>query len=303
MTIAYNHLNLPKLFTFANGAQSNTIEVLYDAAGTKLRKTVKTGSTVNYVQDYIGGIEYRDGAREAIYTAIPIAIGRVFYNSGTPRYEYSINPDSYRELGNARLTFTDKDNNGVVDVTNNPSTNEILQENHYYPFGLNTEGPWMNDASLDNRYQYNGKELNDDFGLNLYAYGARFYDPSLGRFIGVDPIADQFAFVTTYNYAENEPVANVDLWGLQKVDINDVRNTKGQITSRNASVSLNVKVLNLSSKDNYSFNNSLSRAGGIAERSFSTKFNAEVLDSPQKGLTSKEVPINVKFNLTVEKLF
>jgi RHS repeat-associated protein len=221
MTFAYNHLNLPKLVTYTNGAQSSTIDILYDAAGTKLRKTVKTGSTTIYTQDYIGGIEYRDGAREAIYTAVPIAIGRVFYNNGTPRYEYSINPDSYRELGNARLSFTDKDNNGVVDVTANPATNEILQENHYYPFGLNTEGPWMNDAALDNRYQYNGKELNDDFGLNLYAYGARFYDPSLGRFIGVDPIADQFAFVTTFNYAENDPVSSIDLWGLQKLRVGD----------------------------------------------------------------------------------
>ena len=92
---------------------------------------MKTGTTTNYTQDYIGGIEYRDGSREAIYTAE----GRVFYTSPTTtRYEYSIKD----HLGNARLTFTDKDNNGVVDVTNNPATNEILQENHYYPFGLNT---------------------------------------------------------------------------------------------------------------------------------------------------------------------
>jgi hypothetical protein len=34
------------------------------------------------------------------------------------------------------LSFTDKNKNGVVDVTNTAS-NEILQENHYYPFGLN----------------------------------------------------------------------------------------------------------------------------------------------------------------------
>jgi len=34
----------------------------------------------------------------------------------------------------------------------------------------------------------------------------------------VDPIADQFAHVSVYNYAENEPIAHVDLWGLQKAD-------------------------------------------------------------------------------------
>ena len=40
-------------------------------------------------------------------------------------------------------------------------------------------------------------------GLNWYAYGFRYYDASIGRFTGVDPISDQFPFVTTYNYAEN----------------------------------------------------------------------------------------------------
>ena len=32
----------------------------------------------------------------------------------------------------------------------------------------------------------------------------------------MDPIAEQFAFVSVYNYAENEPISNIDLWGLQK---------------------------------------------------------------------------------------
>ena len=50
----------------------------------------------------------------------------------------------------------------------------------------------------------------------MYEYGARWYDPVIGRFTGVDPAADQFPWVSTYNYAENEPVANIDLWGLQK---------------------------------------------------------------------------------------
>jgi hypothetical protein len=38
-------------------------------------------------------------------------------------------------------------------------------------------GPWMNDAAQDNRYQYNGKELNDDFGLGWNDHGARRYEP------------------------------------------------------------------------------------------------------------------------------
>ena len=63
---------------------------------------------------------------------------------------------------------------------------------------------------------YNGKELNEELGLNWYAYGFRMYDPSIGRFPSVDPIADNFAFVSPFNYAENEPIGHIDLWGLQK---------------------------------------------------------------------------------------
>ena len=58
------------------------------------------------------------------------------------------------------------------------------------------------------RYRYNGKELNPD--LNLYDYGARWYDPAIARFTTVDPLADQFAGWSPYNYVEGNPIANID---------------------------------------------------------------------------------------------
>ncbi len=83
---------------------------------------------------------------------------------------------------------------------------------------------WMNEITdIDNRYQYNGKELNNDHGLGWYNYGARFYDAVLGRFAGVDPMADQFPYVSTYNYAENMVPNAIDLWGLQAVIVHGVR--------------------------------------------------------------------------------
>lgn len=65
-----------------------------------------------------------------------------------------------------------------------------------------------------------------------YAYGARFYDPAIARFTGVDPISDRFAWVSTYNYAENAPINSIDLHGLQKyVKIKEVgTNSEGQFT-------------------------------------------------------------------------
>jgi RHS repeat-associated protein len=104
---------------------------------------------------------------------------------------------------------------------------ETLQQNSYYPFGMLMEGsnavPDYN--PYQNKYLYNGKELQTDFGLDWYDYGKRFYDEILGRFTGVDPLADTFAFVTPYNYAENSPIANVDLWGLQAVPFQGVMGT------------------------------------------------------------------------------
>ena len=80
---------------------------------------------------------------------------------------------------------------------------------------MNQTGDWYATTAPENKYLYNGKELDENLGLNWYHYGFRMYDAAIGRFPCVDPIADQFPHVSPYNYAENEPIANIDLHGLQ----------------------------------------------------------------------------------------
>ena len=75
------------------------------------------------------------------------------------------------------------------------------------------EGPW-NGAKGDNKYQYNEKELNEDFGLNWSDYGARFYDAAIGRFPTVDPLAEVYDFQSPYAYAANSPVNFIDFMGM-----------------------------------------------------------------------------------------
>jgi hypothetical protein len=58
--------------------------------------------------------------------------------------------------------------------------------------------------------------------LDWYYFGARYYDPTLGRFPNVDPIIEKFPYLTPYNYASNNPVTNIDLWGLQGTSANYV---------------------------------------------------------------------------------
>jgi RHS repeat-associated protein len=204
ISLLYNHLNLPTKFDYGSG---KSIDILYDQAGTKLRKTVKNvGSSVVYTQDYLpGGLEYRStGAAGALTVdAIYHAEGRITPNGSAWRYEFNIKD----HLGNTRLTFADVNNNKIVDVPE-----DILQENHYYPFGMNASYSWMNNATLtDNAYQYNGIERNDDFGLNLDLAFFRSYDASISRWLQTDPRPNYNH--SLYSGMGNNPVFISDVLG------------------------------------------------------------------------------------------
>ncbi|OAV43661.1 hypothetical protein A3850_003735 [Lewinella sp. 4G2] len=191
------------------------------------------------------------------------------------------------QLGNVRVRFADWDLNGSIEEE------EVISEHHYYPFGMEMRGAW-NDSQTgvdDNRYRYNGKELNEDLGL--YAYGFRYYDPAIGRFTGVDPISDQFPHVSTYNYAENEPIANIDLHGLQKVRADDVRDSNGNVGRRNVSASYNQKVINLSSKQGHEISVGLGRVKSSIESSFSGRAPSYVRTDDYQ-LTDRKVTVSVK---------
>lgn len=202
MTLTYNHLNLPISMNFGS---DGTINILYDYVGKKLRKTVTPTTSSGYTQDYVNGLEYRtnSGGGSLTLEAIYHAEGRITPLGGSNyQYEYAIKD----HLGNTRLTFSDLNGNNIVDVPG-----DILQENHYYPFGMNMNYGWINNTGLiDNRYQYNGKEYNDDFGLNWNDYGARWYDAAVGRWWSVDPLAEKSSNLSLYNYAVNNPVIYID---------------------------------------------------------------------------------------------
>jgi RHS repeat-associated protein len=195
--IEYNYLNLPKKITFGT---TGTIEYIYNAAGQKLEKIVTDNSVVTNT-NYLGGFQYKDNVLEFF----PTAEGYVKNEAGVLSYVFQ-----YKDhLGNVRVSYA---KNPVTQVL------EIIEENNYYPFGLKHNG--YNDyLATNNKYKYNGKELQDELGLGVYDFGARNYDPALGRWMNVDPLAEKMRRFSPYNYAFNNPIRFIDSDGMAPDDI------------------------------------------------------------------------------------
>lgn len=240
--ISYNHLNLPQVITFTNNtsAQPRRIEFIYDATGVKLRKTVFVNNVAIDTTHYVNGIEYKG----AVLNRFPHSEGAVVRQGTTATFlhEYTIKD----HLGNARVTYTDANANGIVD------SSEIKQVNHYYGFGLNMEGNW-NGAGGTNKFQYNGKEWNDDFGLGLNDYGARFYDPAIGRWTAVDPLAESMKRHSPYNFCFNNPLKFTDPTGMAPESnanqIAQMVNNAWNATALGTNMSFKVKTKNVEDKE------------------------------------------------------
>ncbi len=206
--IKYNYLNLPMYIRIddpQNAFIGGTIEFVYDASGTKLQKIVKdkNSGVPTVVYNYVNGVEYKDNVLQRLgHTEGSVSR----QDDGSFLHEYVLRD----HLGNTRVTFTDANNDGVV------GESDIKQINNYYPFGLNMEGNWNGSfPEAKNKYQYNDKELNVDFGLNWNDYGARFYDPAMARWLAVDPLAEKMRRHSPYNYAFDNPIRFVDPDGTE----------------------------------------------------------------------------------------
>ncbi|MBQ0148098.1 MAG: hypothetical protein KBS93_06590 [Flavobacteriaceae bacterium] len=239
--IVYNYLNLP---TEVIWNSTKKIKYDYDATGVKLRKVVTDGSKVT-TTDYLGGFQYVNNNLQFF----PTAEGYVnVVTCDTCQYNrvYSYVYNYTDHLGNVRTSYAWDDTENKL---------KILDESHYYPFGLKHTGyhPLQQviitptdpidgartsivakaaiggdfglientpiTGSTTYNYKYNGKELQTDLDINLYDYGARNYDPAIGRWFNIDPLAEKMRRHSPYNYAFNNPVFFIDPDGMAPTDI------------------------------------------------------------------------------------
>ena len=203
--ITYDFNGMPTCVWFNNGSITDYV---YTADGVKLKtihRTAVSGTTVSgstptlseqntlYKDStlYVGALEVVHAAKENYYFSkgfMEIICG----------YLTAYNYFATDHLGNVRHV--------ARSVPSGKSS--IVQTTNYYPFGgLLNEG----DNHLDVQSKlYNGKELDRLQGLNLYDYGARQYDPTIGQFTSMDPLCEADYHVSPYSYCGGDPVNRID---------------------------------------------------------------------------------------------
>jgi RHS repeat-associated protein len=100
--------------------------------------------------------------------------------------------------------------NGVLEA-------DVVAATDYYPFGMNLPSRNFSSQSSEYRYGFNGKEKDKDaHSTSVYDYGFRIYNPCIGKFLSVDPLAKSYPWNSTYAFAENDVIRCIDLDGGEK---------------------------------------------------------------------------------------
>lgn len=132
------------------------------------------------------------GAWQTIGTQSPLTVGR---NGYLAVYLSSMSPWIQPAFDKFKVSIT---------------RGNLVDENHYYPFGLTINLASQN--PIYNRYLFLGNKLDKTNGLHLYDFNVRQYDPQIGRFLTIDPFHE---YNNGYLYSKNNPVVFQDKTGTK----------------------------------------------------------------------------------------
>jgi RHS repeat-associated protein len=242
-----------KISTIAGAAP---ITYTYDAAANRVSKSSVANKYTWYVRDAHGntiavydniprsgeaaGINWREqhlygSSRLGVWNpnvnnvsgiTAPTAfqtVGSTWDSKGNRQYELS------NHLGNVMAAITDRrlqhsSDNTTIDYF----LADAVSEQEYYVFGAQMPGRTINTVGY--RYGFNGKENDNDVGKgsgNQQDYGMRIYDPRIGKFLSMDPIASNYPELTPYQFSSNRPIDGIDLDGMERMDFKDHLNIYG----------------------------------------------------------------------------
>jgi RHS repeat-associated protein len=190
-TTAYEWDYENRLTSIALPGTGGSLAFKYDGLGHRVQKAFTQGSTTtttNYLYDGNNAVADVDQNGNVL-----------------ARYTATLNIDEpLAELRSGTTSYYSRDGLGSVSSLTT-SAGAVGNTYTYDSFGNQT----ASSGSIVNRFQYSAREFDPE--TNLYFYRARYYDPSIGRFISEDPIRDR---TSAYAYVRNRPLNLRDPRGL-----------------------------------------------------------------------------------------
>ena len=187
LNLSYNSLNLISQVT-----QSGTVKASYMWLSDGTKAGVRNAAGTNGYE-YLGSLVYkRTGASTLNLESAGFSGGRIQVGSSQEVNYYLTD-----HLGSTRVVL-------------NGSGQDIARYD-YMPYGL-SRNP---DGRLhENRFTYNGKEDQKDFGFDYMDLGARMLDRRIVRLHSLDPLAEKYLPMTPYNFVGGNPISRVDPNGM-----------------------------------------------------------------------------------------